>query len=529
MLFKGLVVGKLVKKVKLLEDKLKGRKRKFVMTDSDKERIAEQRFFDWTGIMGQVHANQWLTADLLGSDVNEDNFAKRMVALIAKRRREFAAQRFQDKRNKPMTYAQQKAYLQTFVKNQSSTIYTTGWTLKHVKSFSDDQLRTTGVDNIRTSDVPVIHKQPIWGNPLSEMYREDVEVPSQHALQLDITGSTPKSLVLEDAIRDKKLTGGSLLFYGEILSTVSWNSIVEYPLSVNLMIGCLIQLEFVKTLWYELTLQFVDCLSQETISDSRLVVNGFYLLENLGFCPCLDADFHVAVKVYEGCFWSRFQDVAVQSSVPAGRYVVPTGKDNVIVSAGRTKVIPAVLYNLNRLEDLSRDGPTEVLSEDGNPARANVKQALGLHKDRDADASFHFHNSDKYYHDPEECEYAGLKVTTSHEVDLEPDEWIKDSGCYKAYNGEHVDNLGFNLLSIGQICDNKCRVTFSEHDSEITKDGKVIGRGIRKKGLYLIKLGNKTMDQICLAMIDENSTLWHRRLGHANMRLIQSLASKELV
>ncbi|GJW54421.1 retrovirus-related pol polyprotein from transposon TNT 1-94 [Tanacetum coccineum] len=30
-------------------------------------------------------------------------------------------------------------------------------------------------------------------------------------------------------------------------------------------------------------------------------------------------------------------------------------------------------------------------------------------------------------------------------------------------------------------------------------------------------------------MIDENSTLWHRRLGHANLRLIQSLASKELV
>ncbi|GJW51341.1 retrovirus-related pol polyprotein from transposon TNT 1-94 [Tanacetum coccineum] len=28
----------------------------------------------------------------------------------------------------------------------------------------------------------------------------------------------------------------------------------------------------------------------------------------------------------------------------------------------------------------------------------------------------------------------------------------------------------------GQICDNKCRVTFSEHDSEITKDGKVIVR-----------------------------------------------------
>nr|GEW01709.1 retrovirus-related Pol polyprotein from transposon TNT 1-94 [Tanacetum cinerariifolium] len=64
---------------------------------------------------------------------------------------------------------------------------------------------------------------------------------------------------------------------------------------------------------------------------------------------------------------------------------------------------------------------------------------------------------------------------------------------------------------------------------EITKDGKVIGRGIRKKGVYVMKLGNKPRDQICLETIDENYTLWHRRLGHANMRLIQLLASKELV
>ncbi|GKC62445.1 retrovirus-related pol polyprotein from transposon TNT 1-94 [Tanacetum coccineum] len=76
-------------------------------------------------------------------------------------------------------------------------------------------------------------------------------------------------------------------------------------------------------------------------------------------------------------------------------------------------------------------------------------------------------------------------------VDLEPDEWIKDSGCskhmtgnrklfstYKAYNGGNIifgSNLRGNIIGKGQICDNKCRVTFSEHDSEITKDGKVIG------------------------------------------------------
>ncbi|GKB91635.1 retrovirus-related pol polyprotein from transposon TNT 1-94 [Tanacetum coccineum] len=120
-------------------------------------------------------------------------------------------------------------------------------------------------------------------------------------------------------------------------------------------------------------------------------------------------------------------------------------------------------------------------------------------------------------------------------VDLEHDHMTGNRNLfssYKAYNGGNAifgSNLHGNSIGKGQICDNKCRVTFSEHDSEIIKDGKVISRGIRKKGLFVMKLGNKLEDKICLATIDENSTLWHRRLGHANMRLIQVLASKELV
>ncbi|GJY35881.1 retrovirus-related pol polyprotein from transposon TNT 1-94 [Tanacetum coccineum] len=44
-----------------------------------------------------------------------------------------------------------------------------------------------------------------------------------------------------------------------------------------------------------------------------------------------------------------------------------------------------------------------------------------------------------------------------------------------------------------------------------------------------MKMGNSPKDALCLTSIDDTSTLWHRRLGHANMRLIQSLSSKELV
>ncbi|GJW32482.1 retrovirus-related pol polyprotein from transposon TNT 1-94 [Tanacetum coccineum] len=89
-------------------------------------------------------------------------------------------------------------------------------------------------------------------------------------------------------------------------------------------------------------------------------------------------------------------------------------------------------------------------------------------------------------------------------VDLEPDEWIKDSGyskhmtgnrklfsTYTAYNGGNVifgSNLRANIIGKGQICDNKYRVTFSEHDSEITKDGKVIDRASKELVRNLPKL-----------------------------------------
>ncbi|GJY34031.1 retrovirus-related pol polyprotein from transposon TNT 1-94 [Tanacetum coccineum] len=130
-------------------------------------------------------------------------------------------------------------------------------------------------------------------------------------------------------------------------------------------------------------------------------------------------------------------------------------------------------------------------------------------------------------------------------VKLEQDEWIKDSGCsrhimgnkdlfstYEAINGGNVvfgSNTKSKIIRKGQICDKKCKVLFSETGSEILKDGITIDRGIRKNGLYIMKMGNSPKDSLCLTSMDDISTLWHRRLGHANMRLIQSLSSKELV
>ncbi|GKF46026.1 hypothetical protein Tco_0135828, partial [Tanacetum coccineum] len=104
----------------------------------------------------------------------------------------------------------------------------------------------------------------------------------------------------------------------------------------------------------------------------------------------------------------------------------------------------------------------------------------------------------------ETCLVAQASNEICRGVDLEPDEWIKDSGCskhvtgnrklfssYKVYNGGNVifsSNLHGNIIGKGQICDNKCRVTFSEHDSKITMDGKVIGRASKELVRNLPKL-----------------------------------------
>ncbi|GJW48087.1 retrovirus-related pol polyprotein from transposon TNT 1-94 [Tanacetum coccineum] len=90
-------------------------------------------------------------------------------------------------------------------------------------------------------------------------------------------------------------------------------------------------------------------------------------------------------------------------------------------------------------------------------------------------------------------------------------------------SGEKL-GLGFNSFEASSSEIKK--IKFVKAQKKVSPNG---GRGIRKKGLYVMKLGNKPKDKICLATIDENSTFWHRRLGYVNMRLIQSFASKELV
>ncbi|GJS53248.1 retrotransposon protein [Tanacetum coccineum] len=122
---------------------------------------------------------------------------------------------------------------------------------------------------------------------------------------------------------------------------------------------------------------------------------------------------------------------------------------------------------------------------------------------------------------------------------------IVDSGCtkhvtenrrlftsYKVYDGGYVifrSNLKGKVGDRGHLCDDDCVVSFTKVDCTISKSDKLLARDHRRNGLYTCKLEDNLKQQICLASVVDNSTLWHRRLGHANIRLVQNLASNELV
>nr|GEV46936.1 hypothetical protein [Tanacetum cinerariifolium] len=104
-------------------------------------------------------------------------------------------------------------------------------------------------------------------------------------------------------------------------------------------------------------------------------------------------------------------------------------------------------------------------------------------------------------------------------------DWIVDSGCtkhmienrrlftlYKAYNGghvvygrnlkgkvitrgnisyvsvlitdvEHVSGLVYNLISVGQLCNNDCVVKFTKVDCTVSKNSKTLAKGQKRNGL----------------------------------------------
>ncbi|GKB45622.1 hypothetical protein Tco_0896375, partial [Tanacetum coccineum] len=90
---------------------------------------------DWDDIRAKLEANAELVKDMLGEDMSSEDFAKRMVEMINQKKKYYAEQKAKAKKSKPMTQAQQREYMSTFIKNQSS------WKLAQLKKLTFEELK----------------------------------------------------------------------------------------------------------------------------------------------------------------------------------------------------------------------------------------------------------------------------------------------------------------------------------------------------------------------------------------------------
>ena len=99
----------------------------------------------------------------------------------------------------------------------------------------------------------------------------------------------------------------------------------------------------------------------------------------------------------------------------------------------------------------------------------------------------------------------------------------------------YVRELKHNLISISQLYDRGLKVLFELFSCLVTNplDNSNIFIDHRQDNIYLIDMDDIDINGHCLvaskANIDEDSWLWHRRLGHASSHLISKLIKNNLV
>jgi len=89
-----------------------------------------------------------------------------------------------------------------------------------------------------------------------------------------------------------------------------------------------------------------------------------------------------------------------------------------------------------------------------------------------------------------------------------------------------------NMLSVSQLCDKGNLVEFSSNQCFVTnaKSGDVVLRGKRHKNVYNVYVISLSQNHLtCLSAHDHDIMIWHKRLGHASLSLLNKLVSKDLV
>ena len=80
-----------------------------------------------------------------------------------------------------------------------------------------------------------------------------------------------------------------------------------------------------------------------------------------------------------------------------------------------------------------------------------------------------------------------------------------------------------NLISVGQLDDERHAILFVGGTRKVTKSARVLARGKKIDTLYMTSCPR---DAIAIADASTDTSLWHRRLGHMSEKGMKMLLSK---
>ncbi|GJS04353.1 uncharacterized mitochondrial protein-like protein [Tanacetum coccineum] len=153
----------------------------FEMTEDQRKRQQEvlasaANYSDaaWDIILARLQANPDLSSIIFGVDFTDDDFAAKMVALVNSRRKELAEQRAQERRDRPMTPAQLRQYMRTYLQEEFDKIQRAVAFTRGLKR-DGSPMTTAFSKKLKTGDVEVDVEAPSHGVP----QEVEVEAPSQ--------------------------------------------------------------------------------------------------------------------------------------------------------------------------------------------------------------------------------------------------------------------------------------------------------------------------------------------------------------
>ncbi|GJW04697.1 hypothetical protein Tco_1563553 [Tanacetum coccineum] len=238
---------------------------------------------------------------MLGSDLQGENFAKKMVDLVNQRKKYFAEERARAKRNKPMTQSQLKTYMMNYLKNQGT------WKLSQLKNFATkaslkrfgEELQTKTLKILKDDEAKDAEPAKKSGKRRKQMARKGLhadidkddsegsdEVSEHNILSQELKSNNPVSCDVKDISLDMNLTELYRIVmnrYGmdgpeDELEKVFWKylkNMFEEPLSTDPIWSLLSQQRIISWRYYDTCR--VHCLNLESMDIYMLIERKYPL------------------------------------------------------------------------------------------------------------------------------------------------------------------------------------------------------------------------------------------------------------